>query len=446
MKDIRYTILGAARSGIAAASFLRSIGKRVFLSEAKAQKHIPESNTLKEICPCEFGGHTSAALNADCIIVSPGIPQDIPVLKRARKMGIECISEIELGYRHLHSSIEIVAVTGTNGKSTTTSLISHLLNACGIPAVAAGNIGNAFTSLPIERPFTRVVVLELSSFQLELVPTFKPDVALLLNITPDHLNRYTSMDEYARTKFNIFSNQDRSDLAIINGDDGYIEKLRDTIHSGINTFSLNKKADGYHQDGRLCFDQIPGDVPVSDTALRGPHNIANMLAAVLAVLRFTPDLDAIRNGLGTFPPLAHRLEPVGEINGVHFVNDSKATNTDAVRFALQSFDVPLRIILGGSDKGEDFRVLIPDLRRHAKEAFLIGETTPKMLQDLKDSVPLHVCQTLQDAVHEAYQASSDGSVVLLAPACASFDMFKNFEDRGNRFRSIVDRLKLMEES
>jgi UDP-N-acetylmuramoylalanine--D-glutamate ligase len=348
-------ILGMARSGISAAKKALSLGNDVFLSDSKSESEIPESKFIKENFNCEFGGHSDKLFNMDMVIVSPGIPLNVPIIKKLNEKKIKLIGEIEYGFMIKDKKSKIIAVTGSNGKSTTVSLIAHILNELGYNTILAGNIGDAFTSFDIEKPGIDYIVLELSSFQLELVKSFKADIAMLLNITPDHLNRYETMKDYALAKMNIFKNQTAKDLAVINADDEYTAKMMPDIKSRIKKFSIKKKADIYLNEGKIIF----GDkkYKIKNEGLQGPHNAMNVMATILGLDFLDITFDDIIKNTETFTPLQHRLEFVAEKNGVKFYNDSKATNTDAVKYALQSFDNKVRIILGGSDKGEDFSVL-----------------------------------------------------------------------------------------
>ena len=439
LKNKRIGILGMAKSGLAAANKIHELGGIPFLSELKTEENIKDSLLIKQRFECEFGGHTEKIFNSDFIIVSPGIPLNIPILQKAKIKKIKLISEIELGFLLKHPDSKIIGVTGSNGKSTTVSLIHHILQTAGYKSILAGNIGNALTSFPIEKKAIDFIVLELSSFQLDLIDTFKADVGIILNITPDHLNRYSSFDDYANSKMNIIRNQTENDLAIINLDDNTLLKLRHKIHSPKKNFSLKSKADAFfdrnfiiHQKDRFS---------LIETKLFGPHNTSNIMASILAVSPFGIEPDIIRKALRTFSPLPHRLEFFIEINSIKFFNDSKATNTDSVKFALRSFGKPLRIIMGGSDKGEDFSALNPLLKKHAKKIYLIGETASKMKEIFKSVTDVSIFTDFKKSITTAFYEAGKDDVILLSPGCASFDMFKNFEERGNTFRKIVMELK-----
>ncbi|HPR17178.1 MAG TPA: UDP-N-acetylmuramoyl-L-alanine--D-glutamate ligase, partial [Candidatus Cloacimonadota bacterium] len=328
IKNLQIGILGMARSGIAAARKIKELGGNIFISEFKAADKIPDAAAIQAEFSCEFGGHTERILDNDILIVSPGIPLSVPIVKEAKKRGLELISEIEFGFRIKHPDSKIIAITGSNGKSTTVTLIHHILQTAGYNSILAGNIGTAFTAYPIEKPGIDFIVLELSSFQLELIDTFRPDVAAVLNITPDHLNRYKNMEEYAQAKFNIFRNQTHTDLAIINSNDHFAQDFRSQIPAEIKQFGLQGKSDITLENNSLKYQDC--EYSLKDATLKGPHNIENMMASIMAVNHFHLPAKAIITALSTFVSLPHRLEFVAEIEGVKFYNDSKATNTDAV--------------------------------------------------------------------------------------------------------------------
>lgn len=439
IKNGRFGILGMARSGISVAAKIKELGGIAFISEYKNENEITNSKQIKETFQCEFGGHTKRLLQNDVLILSPGIPRNIPILREAEKQNIKVISEIEFSYRIKHPHSKIIAVTGSNGKSTTVSLIHHILQTSGYKSILAGNIGTAFSSYPIEKEDIDFIVLELSSFQLELINKFKADVAAILNISPDHLDRYESFDDYAKIKFNIFNNQNSQDLAILNLDDITSAKFTGKINSDLKYFSLNSNADIYFKENSIVFG--PEKFSVRNAAIQGPHNIANMMCAILAVSPFHIGRDVIQKSLETFSPLSHRLEFVKEINGIKFYNDSKATNTDSVKYALQSFDRPIRIIMGGAGKGEDYSILIPYLQEQAKKVYLTGDTIDEMKKVFEGSVEITSIKEFEDVIRKAFSDSKKGDIIVLSPACTSYDKFKNFEERGNTFKEIVSRLK-----
>jgi len=432
-------ILGLARSGIATAYKIKSLRGAPFLSEFKPKTEIDEANSLENDFECEFGGHTTKLLNYKTIIVSPGIPLTVPIIKKLIENGNELISEIEFGYRIKNKDSKIIAVTGSNGKSTTVSLIHHFLKTAGYKSILAGNIGAAFTSFNIEKQGINFIVLELSSFQLDLIKSFRAHISVILNITPDHLNRYDSFNDYALSKMRIFMNNSKKSISIINSDDKMTELHKDRIIGVIKKFSMNTLSDIYSKNEIIRFDSNYYDL--KNSALIGQHNIQNVMAAILATADFIENKDLYQESINTFKPLPHRMEYCRKLNGISFINDSKATNTDSVNFALKSFSEPVHIILGGSDKGEDFSLLKPTLIKQAKKIYLIGETRDTMQNIFKDEFEVEIFENLTDCVKKAYMDAENGSIVLLSPACASFDMFENFEDRGNKFKKIVESLR-----
>ncbi|MCF7918477.1 MAG: UDP-N-acetylmuramoyl-L-alanine--D-glutamate ligase [Candidatus Cloacimonetes bacterium] len=436
VKGKSFAIIGMAASGISAARKLQQLGAKVFISEYKPITAIPDGKVLGGEFECEFDGHTARIFEYDTLVISPGVPLSTPIIKQAQALQKEIISEIELGYRLKASDSRIICCTGSNGKSTTVSLIHHILINCGYNAILAGNIGIPVTSCSIDKPGIDFIILELSSFQLELIDSFKADVAILLNITPDHLDRYKNFEHYALTKMNIFKNQDTSCLAVVNADDPVVAKLTQNLTAKTRRFSLSSKADCH----------FPGnEIICSDTAynsrlftLKGPHNLMNIMAVLLAIEPYVTGKEAlVKEGLNTFQSLPHRMEFVAEINGVTFINDSKATNTDSVKYALQSYQENVHLILGGSDKGEDFSILLPYLKKGNIKVYLIGATRERMKNAFADQIVYLEFETLAEAVLTAYNNAVKGDIILLSPACASYDSFINFVHRGNTFKEIV---------
>lgn len=441
-KEKKYGILGMARSGIAAAAMIKELGGKSLLSDSQSMEKIADSKHLKEQFDCEFGGHSSKLLDCDEWIVSPGIPLNIPIITEGIKKGIPMISEIEFGYQIKAGDSKIIAVTGSNGKSTTASLIYHILNKLGYKTILAGNIGDAFCGYPIHKPGYEYIVLEVSSFQLDLIDTFRPNVGVLLNITPDHLYRYQSFEHYATSKIGMFANQHSDDYAILCADDPQVMMREKRIHSHKLFFSAYHKYDFLHASLNDKFIEFSGEqrLSVYDLSIKGPHNIQNAMAAVLAVNSMLHYMQHTLRGVPGFVPLKHRLEPVKNLNGVAFFNDSKATNMDSVRYALLSFDRPIRIIMGGSDKGEDYSQISDLLREKAKKVYITGATAAKMRQAWLGVVPLVCIDDFEECVRTAFEESMAGDSIVLSPGCASFDKFKNFEHRGESFIEIVNKL------
>lgn len=439
---IRYAVLGLARSGIAAAYKIRELGGTAFLSDAKPREQIADASKLEADFECEFGAHTDRLLEYPVWIISPGIPLTAPIIQKGLAAGIEIISEIEFGYRIMHEGAKIVAVTGSNGKSTTVSLIHHCLEAMGYKSILAGNIGDAFCSYPIEQAGIDYIVLEVSSFQLDTIKSFKADVAVLLNITPDHLDRYQDFNDYAQSKMRIFLNQSAADDAVICTDSEPIVQRIGQIKARQHHYSLESVYPDVHAWMDNDYIQIGKQHRCStdDLIIKGPHNHANFMAAMLTIQALGLDLDAAIEAAKSFPALPHRLEYVASIAGVSFYNDSKATNTDSVKSALISFGKPIRVIMGGSDKGEDFGVLTDILSQWAIKVYICGATEAKMRQAWQGKLPLECFQDFSACVQAAFNESQPGDVILLSPAAASFDRFDNYQQRGNVFKEIVQSL------
>ncbi|MBW6513899.1 MAG: UDP-N-acetylmuramoyl-L-alanine--D-glutamate ligase [Candidatus Syntrophosphaera sp.] len=438
----KYAVLGLARSGIAAANKIRELGGSAFLSDIQPQEKFNNAEELLRDFDCEFGGHTERLFESDVWIVSPGIPLDLPIIQEARKKGIILISEIEFGFQIKAKDSRVIAVTGSNGKSTTASLIHHTLKNMGYQSILAGNIGSAFCAHPIQEPGLDFIVLEVSNFQLDLIHTFRPDVAVLLNITPDHMNRYASFEDYTSSKFRIFENQTAEDTAVVCIDSDPVAAHLNKIKANLRRYSLEKSPPDC--EAWLNRDSIQiglrHKLPVANLKIKGPHNHANAMAALLAVEALTHDLALAMESALSFTPLTHRLEYVATVNGILFYNDSKATNTDSVKSALTSFEKPIRVIMGGSDKGEDFTVLAPLLQKWAQKVYLTGDTMEKMREAWQGQVELACIDDFEQCIRAAFADSAAGDIIVLSPACASFDKFRNYEHRGEAFKEIVRRL------
>lgn len=441
-KDKYYGILGMARSGIAAAYMIKKLGGKAFLSELQPASKVSESEKLSQDFECEFGGHTQRLLECDEWIISPGIPMNVPIITEGIKQGICMISEIEFGFQIMNPQSKIIAITGSNGKSTTASLIYHILNSLSYKCILAGNIGDAFCGYPIHTEVYDYIVLEISSFQLDLISSFRPDVSVLLNITPDHLNRYQSFEHYASSKLRIFAYQKATDYAVLNFDDPQIRMRKDRIPSHKLYFSGNRKTDETNAGLNDKFMEFAegAQLSIHNLSIKGPHNYQNAMAAVLAVNAVVNDITKVMKAVEEFKPLNHRLEYVRNVNGVSFYNDSKATNMDSVKYALLSFDRPIRIIMGGSDKGEDYGVISELLHQKARKVYISGATADKMRQAWLGKVPLECIDSFEECIKIAFEESLGGDTIVLSPGCASFDKFRNFEHRGDSFKDIVNKI------
>lgn len=444
----KISIIGGKKSGLAAAKLVKKLGGIPFVSDNSTDKKLAESLSLLEGLKIdyEFGKHSEKVLDAELFIISPGVPSDVPVIQLALEKGIKIISEIELAYNFCKG--KIIAITGTNGKTTTTALTGHIFNTSGHKTYVAGNIGIvAFSEIALDVKPHEFVSLEVSSFQLDFIDKFKPAVGMILNITPDHLNRYKNeMRNYVYSKYRIFENQDFNDVLIINADDNIFIDYPISTASRLKSFSLSKlESDGitiendefvYKENGQTKFK-----CDVSELSIKGEHNKANAMAAVIAAVSFGLEENLIKKALNTFPGVEHRIEFVREVNGVKFVNDSKATNVDSVWYALQSFEEPLFLILGGLDKGGDYNKIKDLVLQKVKKIYAIGDSADKVYDFFKDLVNVEKLSSLQECVIKGETEAVVGDVVLLSPACASFDMFDNFEHRGHVFKAAVRELK-----
>lgn len=445
----RFSIIGAARSGIAAARLLQKQGASVFVSDAapaeKMQQTIAELDTAG--IAHEFGGNTERVLEADTIVLSPGVPAAIPVVNDARGRGLKVVSEVELASWFCRGPM--VAITGTNGKTTTTALIGRVFEDARKRVVVAGNIGVAFSQVVETVTAETTAVLEVSSFQLEQIGTFRPMVAVILNITPDHLDRYEhSFEKYIGAKCRVFENQGDGDYIIYNMDDNV---TRTQVESRVNTavhrlpFSTERTLTegAFVADGMLTTmmnGTLSEIIPIADISIRGRHNLQNAMAASLAAGVMGVSTASLRATLRNFKGVEHRLEFVREVNGVTYVNDSKATNVDSVWYALQSYSNPIIVLLGGRDKGNDYTTLHELVKKHVRAIVAIGESADKVIASFGELKPVRKATTMAEAVSVASALATTGDVVLLSPACASFDWFENYEHRGRVFKELVMQL------
>ena len=437
------TVVGAARSGVAAAHLLMSRGASVTLTDIRPE--IPEEAQLRAAgIRVELGGHAEATLTrADIVVLSPGVPSNQPAVAAARDAGVHVMGELELASRWLRG--RIVAITGTKGKSTTTTLTGRMLEAGGFKVLVGGNIGAALSSQVDASTEDTIHVVEASSFQLESVETFKPWIAVLLNFSPDHLDRHTSIEEYAAAKSRIFVNQTAADWAVLNADDPAVAGMARGAASRRLMFSMSDSlASGVLVRGNdIVRRTAEGDqelVPLSSVRLLGRHLIADVLAASAVASIVGVDSEAVTRAVSGFTGLEHALEPVTEIGGVLFVNDSKATNIEAASRAIQSF-TSLVVIMGGRFKGGDFAHLAPLLAERGAQVVAIGEATGLIQQAFDGVVQVHPTGDMSAAVRTAFACASPGAAVVLAPACASFDMFRDYAERGRVFKQEVLRLE-----
>ncbi len=436
-------VVGGARSGVAAAELLVRRGARVTLTDLRSD--LPDASRVATAgVRLELGGHDPATLaHADLVVLSPGVPANQPAVAAARAAGVPVIGELELAFRWLRG--RVIAITGTKGKSTTTTLAGRMFDHAGVPALVGGNIGHPL-SAQVDRSRDEIVhVVEVSSFQLEQTDTFHPWIAVLLNFSPDHLDRHATVDEYARAKARIFANQQPNDWAVINADDPHALELARRARARRLSFALDTAIDeGIVVSGDAIAHRTAGGerqlVPLSAVRLIGRHLLSDVLAAAaVGAIAGLPHA-AMTRAVETFTGLEHALEPVAEVGGVRFVNDSKATNIESARRAVESMNRGLVLIAGGRFKGGEFRDLRAPLAGRAVAVVAIGEARPLVRDALGDVVPVHEAETMRAAVRTAFGLAPPGGTVLLAPACASFDMFRDYAERGRVFKQEVAAL------
>jgi UDP-N-acetylmuramoylalanine--D-glutamate ligase len=442
----RVVVLGGGMSGVGAAILAVKHGHEVFLSDGGRLKDAFAKALQQHQIPYETEGHDlDHILNADLVVKSPGIPDTASIIQKIHAAGIDVISEIEYAARYCEDVI--VAITGSNGKTTVTSLVGHLVQSAHLDATVGGNIGQSFAGQVAEGP-AEYRILEVSSFQLDGIKDFKPHIAVLLNITPDHLDRYQyNFDNYAASKLRITMNQDHNDYLVYNADDPAIEQLLKTtkIKAQLVPFSTEKELDNgaFVKDNTLNINLNTNTfkMPLDQLAIKGKHNAANAMAAATTAKLLQIRKDTIRQSLESFQGVEHRLENVLQINKVQYINDSKATNINATYFALDSMERPTVWIVGGVDKGNDYSELFKLVHKNVKAIVCLGVDNSKIV-DAFGNVVEHMVQTtsMQDAVKVAYKLASPGDNVLLSPACASFDLFENYEDRGLQFKQAVRSL------
>ena len=439
----RVTVIGAARAGLASALLCRKHGAEVFVSDMKPAESLATAiDTLEQSnILFETGGHTARAIEkCDLVIVSPGVRLDSPLVAEAQSRGIPVISEIEAAYRL--SDVPVVAVTGSNGKTTTTAWLGEIYRAAGMNVEVGGNIGRPYADAVLKNPKAERHILEISSFQLETIETFRPRAAVILNISPDHLDRHGTLEAYAHAKLRLFENQQPTDIAVKNIDD---LPLRDRQLPGAAQqfgFSLLGAVEwGLWSDGRILRYCLPSGqgklLAVEEVGLPGKHNLANAAAAAGMALADGVSPEAVRQALRTFKGVEHRLEFVTEVDGVRYVNDSKATNPDSVRVALDAIPAPIVLIMGGLDKGTDFTVLFNQVREKVRRLICTGKAAELIARELSGATGIMIIRDFLNAVEAARKAASPGDTVLLSPGCASFDSFANYEERGRVFKDAV---------
>ena len=444
ISGINITILGAVRSGIAAAKLAKRLGAIPFVSDM-ANNISDESLSQLDALSIKYetGIHSEKVFNCDFIITSPGVPTNSEVLTKAASKNIQVISEIE--FASWFNKGSIIAITGTNGKTTTTTLCEHVLNKCGRKTYLAGNIGIAFSDIVLDVNEDEFVALEVSSFQLDFIDSFKPKFAVILNITPDHLDRYkNNFDYYVGSKYKIAMNQDSSDYLIINSDDEVVNNYPKK-YSAVFGISLSSLIiDGcYIDEENIYFNQESKTNQIgkiNSISIRGEHNQYNSLAVITVAKLIGISDQKILKAVSSFIGVEHRLELVKVINGIEFVNDSKATNVESVWYALRSFRKPISLILGGKDKGNDYSRIKDLVKSNVKKIYAIGSSAQKIYDYFQEYISVEIFNSLEDCVNISFKEASSGDVILLSPACASFDMFNNYEQRGLVFKKAVESL------
>ncbi len=445
LKGKRVLVVGLGKSGLAAALFLRHKGAQVTVSDVRSAeslaKEIPA--LLEEGIMVEAGGHGLLTFRRqDLIVVSPGVPLNTPELAQVRSFGLPVIGELELAARFLKG--KIMAITGSNGKTTTTVLAGEILQEAGLPTLVAGNIGVPVVGLIGESTDSTWSVLEVSSFQLESTEQFHPSIAVILNITPDHLDRHGTFANYAMAKERILAAQDANDCVVLNADNVRAAEAATRLRARVYWFSIEHPVEqgAWVRSGQVVYRSAPKAkiepiLPLGNIPLKGEHNVENVLAAVCACRLAGAPADAIRRAIEKFQAVEHRLEYVATINGVEYYNDSKATNVDATAKAVAAFSAGIHLILGGRDKGSDYTLLSQLLRERVRAVYTIGSAAAKIESHLRGVVSIRSCETLANAVNAAAGAARPGEIVLLAPACSSFDQFENYEHRGRVFKELV---------
>jgi len=439
-------VIGLGKSGFWAARLLRACGAHVLVSDIADDEALRKTAQELEAegIQVELGSHEGVCKkDVDFLVLSPGVSEEAPPVRYAKGIGKPVYSELEVAFWFVQGKSKIVAITGTNGKTTTTRIVGQILEKAGLNAMVCGNIGEPLSQFIFNGDEVEIFVLEVSSFQLEKIESFKPDVGAVLNLTQNHLDRHKSMEEYRVAKERIFQNQGGEDVMVLNRDDPVVVNMRGAGRRVYFSLLGEVEEGAFLKGESLCVKKGKEIVPIvnkDELVLKGEHNVGNFLAAFAVCNQFGVPADVMREVAKRFSPLEHRLEFVGEIGGVEFYNDSKATTVAATAAALKSFTKPVVLIMGGRDKGSDFGVLKDLVRKYVKHLVLVGEAKGKIRKALEGVVSLSEAENFEDAVRHAYAAAHAGEIVLLSPACASFDMFTGYEERGRRFKEIVGQL------
>ncbi len=456
LRNKKISVIGAERSGIAVATLLYSKNANVFVSDLgeneSTRQHIAELCTAN--IECEFGGHSERVYDCSLMVISPGVPTNAPVVVEARRREIKVVAEIEVASWFCKGSI--IAITGSNGKTTTTTLLGRIFSDAKKKHVVAGNIGTAFSSVVLDVDQETVVVLEVSSFQLDFIDTFRPNIAVILNITQNHLDRYDNlMEQYAASKMRIVRNQIKDDFFIYNANDEWTKRKVQHVKSKVYQFSSvqNIENGAFEENGILktrIANNVQTIIAVNDISIKGEHNLQNAMAAVLAAQLVGVKSAYIKSTLKNFKGVEHRQEFVREVNGIKYVNNSKATTVEAVEMALKSFNEPIVLIMGGKDKGNDYSTIFDLVKQKVKAIIATGYSADIIVKNFENIVPVTTVATIGEAkpnlesmqrtINVATSLATKGDVVLLSPACTSFDWFKDYEERGKIFKQLVNKL------
>jgi len=446
----KVVILGLAKSGVAIAKIMKAAGASVVVNDRKPEKECQGIHELRELgIPVLCGSHPEDLIDStiDLVIKNPGIPYEIQPVQKALELGIPVVTEVEIAYQI--SPAPIIGITGSNGKTTTTTLVGLILEEAGRLPVVAGNIGTVLSEQAVKIQSNQVLVAELSSFQLKGTRTFRPWIGCLLNVYNAHLDYHKTKEDYVHSKRNLFVNQTKEDIAVLNYDNDYCRKMAEGLQSKVLWFSSTREVSegSFLKEGKVCFrhsanGEMDEIISVADIGLPGEHNLENVLAAVTITRAAGVEPTVIKRVLSTFTGVEHRLEFVREVNGVKYYNDSKATNPEAASRAIRSFKEPVVLIAGGLDRGIDFKELIPYFRKHVKTLITYGQTAEILLKRGEEAgiKSLIRVDNVNDAVAKAHQVAEKGEVVLLSPACASWDMYTSFEERGSMFKQSVHKL------
>ena len=437
-------VVGLGKSGVSATLLLRSRGIPVYASDSgSGPVYEGWAGTLRQAgAVVEIGGHDLGRIGRSAaVVVAPGVPPNVPALEAARAAGLDIHAEVDIGYLALPGTTHCIAITGTNGKTTTTSLIAHALSRAGIRAETAGNIGRPLCEVAMAKHPPDWLALELSSFQLHDTPNLRPAIGVLTNLAPNHLDRYNSLEEYYGDKALLFRNAEPGSFWVTNADDPAVEEMTRAVPGTRVRFSIERRSDAwYDRAGRRLMVGEAVLMPRADLPLLGDHNVANALTAALVAVRAGCALDRIAAGLRSFRAIPHRVEPVREVNGVLWINDSKSTNITSTEVAVAALDRTFVLLLGGRHKGEPYTRLADRLRDRCRAVVAYGEAGPLIVKDLGTSLTVVPARTFTDVLDRARELARPGDAVLLSPACSSYDMFRNYEERGERFRAAVEAL------